>query len=88
MAEERSRYQDKVIRNYYRNLGAIRDQRLQDLVAEVWLATTEKKKATLWARAGQLLAATGLDAAEAQRIVAARDVTALAKIAEERSRAP
>ena len=88
MAEERSRHQDKIIRNYYRNLGAIRDQRLQDLVGEIWLATTEKKKAGLWARAGELLAATGMAPEEAQRIVTKRDVEALAKAAEERFRAP
>ena len=88
MAEERSRHQDKIIRNYYRKLGDIRNQRLSDLVGEIWLATTEKKRTSLWARAGDLLAATGMAAEEAQRIVTKRDVEALAKAAEERSRAP
>jgi hypothetical protein len=88
VAGERSKHQDRIIRSYYRNLDDIRTQRLSDLVGEVWLATTEKKKASLWARAAGLLVSGGMDADEAARIVRERDVEALAKAAERRSQGP
>lgn len=86
MAQDRSRYQDKIIRNYYRNLDAIKAQRLQDLVAEIFLAATEKKKAGLWARAADILAATGMPAEDVQALVAARDIEALATVVNERAK--
>ena len=85
MAKERTRYQEKAIRNYYRNLDAIRAQRLQDLVAEIFLATTEKKKAALWARAGEILAATQMPTEELEALMHARDIEALAAVVNERA---
>lgn len=85
MAQERTRYQEKVIRNYYRNLDAIRAQRLQDLVAEIFLAASEKKKATLWARAGEILAGTGMPAPEVAALLQARDIEALAAVVNDRT---
>lgn len=85
MAQERTRHQEKIIRNYYRNLDAIRAQRLQDLVAEIFLAGSEKKRATLWARAGEILAGTGMPAADVAALLAARDVETLATIVNQRA---
>ena len=86
MAQERTRYQDKIIRNYYRNLDGIRAQRLQDLVAEIFLAGTEKKKVTLWAKAGDILASTGMPAEDVAALVKARDIEALATVVNERAK--
>jgi hypothetical protein len=85
MAQERTRYQESVIRRYYRNLDAMRAQRLQELVGDIFLATTEKKRATLWTKAGELLAATGLPAPDVQALVAARDIETLAAVVNERA---
>ena len=85
MAQERTKYQDRAIRNYYRNIDAIRAQRLQDLVAEIYLATTEKKKATLWARAAEILATTDVPTAELEALLHSRDIEALAKIVSDRA---
>lgn len=85
MPSERSRYQEGIIRRYYRNLDALRLQRLQDLVADIFLATTEKRRATLWAKAGEILASTGMPPAEVEALVAARDVEALAAVVSQRS---
>lgn len=74
-------YQRRVIRNHYRNLEAKSEQRLAELVTEIWLATTEKRRAALWDRARELLARTGTPASEAERIVSARDAEALARLA-------
>lgn len=86
MAQERSRYQDKIIRNYYRNLDAIKAQRLQDLVAEIFLASSEKKRATLWGRAGEILASTGMPPPDVDTLVKARDIEALAAVVNARAK--
>ena len=44
---EHSKYQQKIIRNYYQNREAISLQRVQELVTELYLATG-KKRAKLW----------------------------------------
>jgi hypothetical protein len=85
VAKERTRYQEQIIRRYYRNLDAMRAQRLQELVGDVYLATTEKRRTTLWAKAGELLAASGMPPAEVEAIVAARDVEALAMAVQEKA---
>jgi hypothetical protein len=72
-------YQRKAIRNYYRNEAARKEQRLGEIVSEIWLATTPKRRDALWAKAHDLLLANGVPAAEADRITTARDVEALAK---------
>jgi hypothetical protein len=73
-------YQQKVIRNYYSNREAIQGQSLADLVSDLYLAGTEKKKAALWARAEKLLAGLGVANAVAQAIVAKRNLAALAQV--------
>jgi hypothetical protein len=85
MAGDRTRYQEGIIRRYYRNLDALRLQRLQDLVADIFLATTEKKRATLWAKAGEILASTGMPPADVAALLASRDVEALASVVNQRS---
>lgn len=56
---KRSTYQDKIIRNYYRNRDAIALQRAQELVTELFLATG-KKRARHWEQIKPHLAALGL----------------------------
>ncbi|MFM8980553.1 MAG: hypothetical protein ACKOSS_08845 [Planctomycetia bacterium] len=85
MAGERTRYQEGIIRRYYRNLDALRAQRLQDLVGDIYLASSEKRRVALWAKAGELLAATGMPADELQQVLAARDIEALAAVVNARS---
>ena len=47
---KRSTFQDRAIRNYYQNQGAIMVQRLGELVSELYLAEG-KARARLWERA-------------------------------------
>ncbi len=44
---ERSNYQDKIIRNYYRNEAELKLQRLSELVTELYLAEG-KSRAKYW----------------------------------------
>jgi hypothetical protein len=49
MPAERSRYQEKIIRNYYQNRDAIGLQKAQECVTELYLSEG-KKRATVWKR--------------------------------------
>jgi hypothetical protein len=79
---EYSKYQKKVIGAFYRNRDAIETQRLQEIVTEIYLATTPAKQKKLWERAAELLERTpDVKPEYAAKIIAARDVEALAKLA-------
>ncbi len=82
MAQDHTPHQRRIIQGFYRNRDALDQQRLEELVGEIWLARGERALDRLWARAAELLARTpGVAADEAERIVAARDVEALAAVA-------
>jgi hypothetical protein len=52
---KRSPYQDRIIRNYYKNQDTILLQRLGDLVTDLYLAEG-KSRVRLWKRTEELLA--------------------------------
>ena len=54
-----SPYQQKVIRRYYDNLPDLRQQRLAELVGDLYLAQG-KRKTQLWKQAESLLAELGV----------------------------
>ncbi len=79
---EYSAYQKNLIRRYYDNREAIDSQRLQELVTDIFLASSAKKADRLWERAtGLLERMDGLDKDLVEAIVANRDVEALAQLA-------
>lgn len=79
---EYSKYQKKVIGDFYKNRDAIETQRLQEIVTEVYLATTPAKQKKLWERAAAILERTpDVKPDVAARIVEQRDLEALAQIA-------
>jgi DNA-directed RNA polymerase subunit F len=80
MARDYTPHQQRIIRNYYRNLDQIHAERLQELVGEIWLATGEKKRERLWARVAELLAKGSTPPAEVRRVLETRDVEALARL--------
>lgn len=74
-------YQQKIVRNYYRNQEGIRQQSLADLVSDLYLATTDAKRNSLWKRAQALLDGLGVPASVSLPIVTKRDAAALAEVA-------
>ena len=56
---ERSRHQEKIIRDYYRNRDAIGLQKAQEAVTELYL-TEGKKRVTVWKRLASHLEKIGL----------------------------
>lgn len=61
MPPERSRHQERIIKNYYRNRDSIALQRSQELVTELFLSEG-KKRAQIWKRLEGHLEKVGLPA--------------------------
>ena len=53
---ERTPYQEKIIKRYYENKPEIMRQKLSELVTELYLAETPKKREQLWKRVELALA--------------------------------
>ena len=77
--KERSAYQKKIIRNYYENRDSIMIQTLSEIISELYIAPTERRRAQLWRRAEKALRTLGVDEAEIAQIMKSRDEKALAK---------
>lgn len=83
MAErEYSKYQQDVIRRYYDNKDQIDEQRLSELVTNLYLAPP-KKQAKMWETAEELMTRMKLPASRVEHVMKARDVAVLAKVVEE-----
>jgi hypothetical protein len=76
---KRSAYQQRVIRDYYRNQDAIMLQRLGDLVTELYLAKG-KSRAGLWKRVTGALERLKVPADQIQHIVGSDNPALLANL--------
>jgi len=76
---KRSAYQQRVIRDYYKNQDAIMLQRLGDLVTDLFLAEG-KAKARLWKRVGDTLEKLKVPKKQIQHIVQSDNPTLLANL--------
>jgi hypothetical protein len=74
---KRSPYQQRVIRDYYRNQDAILLQRLGDLVTELYLAEG-KSRARLWQRAAATLEKLKVPSDQVRHLVQSDNPTLLA----------
>ncbi|MFO0900800.1 MAG: hypothetical protein U0836_25500 [Pirellulales bacterium] len=79
---ERTRYQEKIIRNYYENRDAISLQRLQELVTELYLAEG-KARAKHWKNITAALEKLKIPADRIQHLVQKDNPALLAKLVEE-----
>ena len=79
-AKDFSRHQSKIVKRYYDNLDTIVATRLQEAVTELYLAETDKKRASLWKKVKTQLDKTPADPAVVQQIVEDGDVEKLAKL--------
>lgn len=61
MSEKRdyTKHQHKIINDYYKTAGNRAVDNLQKIATDLYLATTEKKRAQLWQRARKALEALG-----------------------------
>lgn len=83
MLEDYTRYQQRIIKGYYRNFEAIQIQKLSELVTELFLAETEKKKATLWKRAQDMMTKLEIPASRIEHIVSQKEPQLIAALIKE-----
>jgi hypothetical protein len=67
MSEQKTKYQEKIIKNYYRNRDAIALQKAMEQVTELYL-TEGKKRETVWQRLLSNLQKIGLPADQIEHL--------------------
>ena len=77
---EYTKYQQGVIRRYYDNRETISIQRLGEMVSDLYLATSEKKKNSLWKQVEKALLTTEVNEVWLKKVVADQNLDGLAKI--------
>lgn len=76
---DRSEYQADLISRYYDNLDTIMLQKLGELVSELYLADTDKKRDRLWQRVEKAIVKLKVPPAIIDHIMKKKDVEILAK---------
>lgn len=72
-------YQKKVIQRYYDNRDQMDEQRLSDLVANLYLASG-KKQAKMWDTAGELMQRLKVPQGRIDHVLKAKDPAILAEV--------
>lgn len=80
---EYSRFQKGIINRYYEHRDTISLQKLSEAVSELYLAETEKKRATLWKGVATALQKTAANPARVKKILDEKDLGALAQLINE-----
>ena len=81
--QNRTKYQEKIIKSYYRNLDAIKLQSLQELVSKLYLAENEKTRARLWQQVTTSLEQLELPASRIGQIIDKKNLEQLARLVTE-----
>jgi hypothetical protein len=77
--QQRSSYQNRVIRNYYENRDTIMLQRLGELVTDLFLAEG-KAKVRLWKRVAEVLEKLKVPKTQIQHLVRSDNPTLVANV--------
>ena len=77
-----SPHQQKLIKRYYENKDQIDEQRLSELVTNLYLAPP-KKQAKMWESAEELMNRMKLPASRIAHVMQVKDAAVLAKVVEE-----
>jgi hypothetical protein len=76
--------QQKIVKRYYQNIDTLALQKLSEFVSELFLAAGDpKKEEKLWAQVTTYLPKIGADETHVRRILAQKDLQALAKLVNE-----
>jgi len=77
-----SKYQQKVIQRFYDNREQIDDQKLAELVTNLYLAN-DKQKPKLWQRARDIMERMELPQSRIDHVIESADAAVLARVVEE-----
>ena len=83
MARDFTNHQRKIVNRYYEHRETIMTGKLQEIVSELYLAETDKKREKLWERAEKALAATPANPARVKKVLAERNVEEFARLVAE-----
>ncbi len=78
-----SSHQKGIIKRYYEHKDDILNQRLGEIVSELYLTQAPTKAARLWTRAHKALLDVGANKARVEKLVAERNLEALAGVVNE-----
>lgn len=79
---ERSKYQERIIKNYYNNQDSILLQRLSDLVSDLYLSEG-KARTKIWERAYAAMEKLKVPASRIEHLKTKDDPALLAKLVQE-----
>ncbi|MGB0767822.1 MAG: hypothetical protein ACPGYV_08935 [Phycisphaeraceae bacterium] len=79
-AKDLNRHQSSIVKRYYQNLDSIVATRLQEAVTELYLAESDRKRASLWKKVKGQLEKTPAEPALIRQIVEGGDTERLAKL--------
>jgi hypothetical protein len=76
-------YQKKIVNRYYEHRDTLDAQKLGDIIGDLYLTEPGKKADKLWDSAQKLLLRAGANEVRVQKIVAEKNVKALAELVAE-----
>lgn len=82
MAQQRTRYQEGIVKRYYEHYDAIQLQKLSELVSELYLAEG-KARTRVWGRIEKALVNLKLPESRIAHLVKSDNPTLVAKLVEE-----
>ncbi|MDA0834149.1 MAG: hypothetical protein O2955_07240 [Planctomycetota bacterium] len=74
-----SPHQQKIIKRFYNNRDQLDEQRLSELVADLYLASEAKKK-KLWANAGEMMKRLGVPDSRIDHVISSAKPEILAEV--------
>ena len=80
---EYSEYQKKVIRQYYDNREQVDEQRLAELVTNLYLTAGQKKLEKLWMQAQETMTRLRVPKKRVEHLIQAKDPALIAEIVKE-----
>ena len=78
--QNHSPYQKKIIARYYDNREQIDEQRLAELVTNLYLAETDKQKQKLWKSAEEIMTRLAVPPTRMANLLAKKDAALLAEV--------
>jgi hypothetical protein len=73
-------HQQKIISRYYENRDQIDEQRLAELVTNLYLASTDKQRDKLWGTAEELMTRLKVPEGRIRHVVGSQDPAILAEV--------